>query len=208
MNKKMLLLFLLFCTPQVKPIGAVELFALVGFVAAVRSKPAKVVMRYAWQKYSNSQAARCAQLPLSNTTQKRVKIEGGLSARVTNPMAQAKEIFLQNWSNLAAIVASMKNRVYSPMRGLSKQIDMPNQSLNGNDFRPYSQSCNVTKIQASQVVSNASGFFPKITNNFYAVNPQEVIVNREKKKFWQGMFLGGLTTAWVLKPSDKKSDRV
>jgi hypothetical protein len=218
MNKKMLVLFLMFSFSQVKPIGIIEVLALIGCGAIARTKPAHMAARYAWSKFSNFRLSKNVQLPASNTVENCTKIDQGAKQRLEVVVQKAKQFALQNKRNLASVLATMKNRLTSVSTGSVKQTETTihatrasasyappfNRATAGSD---QSASHQFTQVHAQKNEYQASGLFPRITNNYYSGKAGELVQQINKKRFWQGAFCGSLMTAWMLKPTEPKKDK-
>lgn len=215
MFKKISLLFLMFTSVQVKPFGIVEILALVGCGAIVRTRPAQILIRQAWAKFVRPQGAA---LPASNSGQGEFKIDQGATQQLEAWLCGAKKSALQSSRNLAAVLVAMKNNVKTLSLGSVRQTETrintnqccasQSSSFNGSSAG-YDQSeyFKFTQIHAQQIKTEASGLFPRITNNYYSGKPEEVVEEFGNKKFWQGTFAGGLITAWMLKPQSPKQEK-
>lgn len=222
MNRKMLLLFLMFCSTQIKPFGIIEILALIGCGALVRTKPAQMVIRHAWSQWSTFKQSKSIPLSASNNVESSIKIDHGATQGLRFSLSKAREFALQGKRNLASILTAMQTRTSSLWQSSVNQSETTMHVASGSIFRPrvqpigractksenaQSEYYQFTQVTAQKRVSQASGFLPRITNNYYSGKAEEVIFEIGKKRFWQGACLGGVVTAWLLNPNESKQKK-
>ncbi len=211
MFKKIIFLSMLLFSIENQPFFT-ELFAVVGFVACVRSKPVQTVARFAWSKYKGS--SRPA-LPDFKMPQAVVKFAPGSLSAIKRCAIEAKGAALQNWSNLAGVLTAFKNRVKNPTirRTESSQTTIVYTAQKDSSAWTSSAADGSKQSYWSSRFSNVYAQQNNSSQHNYGLfhwhggqKSDEWAREFSKKRFWQGAFGGSMFTALALKSLDRKKE--
>lgn len=200
-----------------------ELFATIGFIATVRTKPVQQAIRFAWSRYAGTPKQA---LPDFKSAQDVVKFQAGSMLVLSAYATRARAMAVQGRANLASVLATMKNRIKNPVVMTTESSQTTVQSSSSGFGAPYGQffnrkfkkassdqlntsnasSCYMSQVNAQQnnLQQNNYGLFHWYSN---AGRSYEWAQEFGKKRFWQGFAAGGFGMAWLMKPNAPEKER-
>ncbi|MCX5924249.1 MAG: hypothetical protein NTZ68_02410 [Candidatus Dependentiae bacterium] len=221
MNKKSLFLVFLLTASQSQALWELPAAFLVGM--AVKTPMGKKISSFIFSRCKKVWLGKTPEVKIANSMTSNSTIQSDLRSGFAFLGSAAKAVASKSQVAMNSSIVAFRARAQNIQlkNPLTSSVEKTRQEHIQTNWNPYGQpyahqstenvgpaTYNFTKVDAKTLSQSTSGFFPRITNNYYSGVPEHVTVESGKKQFWRGVGVGGFTMgttmAWLHSKQEQK----